>query len=354
MRDEAWIGGTGMFAFDGEPPKKQTYRDSEDSLRYVSRIALVASMAAMCVVGSAIAQQFPTKVIRVINPAAPGGNSDIFFRLLSPKMGDILGQQLVIDYRPGAGGILGAEIIAKSAADGYTTGIVAGSFMINPSLMKRLPYDTVKDFAPLGLLADVPTGIVVHPSLPAKNIKELIALAKTRPGELNYSSSGPGAVGHLSGELLNSLAKIKLVHIPYKGVAPAIIDLVAGHVQITFASTPVVLPHVRSGRLRLLAQAGEKRATSLPDLPTMAESGVPGFVVSSGFSFVGPAGIPRPIAERLNDALVKAVRDPANRKSLTDQGAEPAGNSIEEHAALIKTEIEKWRKVIKDAGIDPL
>jgi tripartite-type tricarboxylate transporter receptor subunit TctC len=299
------------------------------------------------------AQPFPSKAVRVVNPAAPGGNSDIFFRLLSPKMGEILGQQLIIDYRPGAGGTVGADIIAKSPPDGYTTGIVAGSFMINPTLMRKLPYDTVRDFAPLGLIVDVPAGTVVHPSLPVRNVKELIALAKARPGELNYSSSGPGALGHLSGELLNSLAKIKLVHIPYKGIGPGIIDLIAGHVQLSFASIPVVLPHVRTGRLRLLAQGGAKRAASLPDFPTMEEAGVPGFVVSSGFSLVGPAGIPRPIAEKLNDALAKALRDPANRKALVGQGAEPVGNTIEEHAAIIKSEIEKWRKVIKDAGIEP-
>ena len=307
-----------------------------------------------CVLAAAaVAQPFPVKPVRVINPASPGGNSDIFFRLLSPKMGEILGQQLYIDYRPGAGGTVGADIIAKSPPDGYTTGIVAGSFMINPSLMRKLPYDTIRDFAPLGLIVDVPTGIVVHPSLPVKNMKELIALARARPGELNYSSSGPGAVGHLSGELLNSLAKINIVHIPYKGIAPGIIDLIAGHVQISFASMPVVLGHVRQGRLRLLAQAGAKRASSLPDVPTVVESGVPGFVVSSGFSLVGPAGIPRPIAEKLNDALAKSLRDPANRKSLIDQGAEPVGDTIEEHAAIIKSEIEKWRKVIKEAGIEP-
>jgi tripartite-type tricarboxylate transporter receptor subunit TctC len=304
--------------------------------------------------GAAVAQPFPSKPIRVVNPAAPGGNSDIFFRLLSPKMSEIIGQPLVIDYRPGAGGILGADIIAKSAPDGYTTGITAGSFMINPSLMRKLPYDTVRDFAPLGLVVDVPTGVVVHPSLPVKSMKQLIALAKARPGELNYSSSGPGAVGHLSGELLNSLARIKIVHIPYKGVAPATVDLIAGHVQISFASTPVVLGHVRQGRLRLLAQAGAKRATSLPDVPTVEEAGVPGFVVSSGFNFVGPAGIPRPIAEKLNDALARALRDPANHKTLVDQGAEPVGGSIGEHAAVIKTEIEKWRKVVKAAGIQPM
>lgn len=298
-------------------------------------------------------QAFPVKPVRVINPAAPGGNSDIFFRLLSPKLTEVLGQPVVIDYRPGVGGILGADIIAKSPPDGYTTGIVAGSFMINPSLMRKLPYDTVRDFAPLGLIVDVPTGVVVHPSLPVTSMKGLIALAKARPGELNYSSSGPGAVGHLSGELLNSLAKINIVHIPYKGIAPGIIDLVAGHVQISFASMPVVLGHVRQGRLRLLAQAGAQRATSLPDVPTVVESGVPGYVVSSGFSFVGPAGIPRPVAEKLNDALARSLRDPANRKALIDQGAEPVGNSIEEHAAIIRTEIEKWRKVVKEAGIEP-
>ena len=305
------------------------------------------------VAGKISAQQFPIKPLRVINPAAPGGNSDIFFRLLSPKMTELLGQPVVIDYRPGAGGILGADIIAKSPPDGYTAGIVAGSFMINPSLMRKLPYDTVKDFSPLGLLVDVPTGVVVHPSLPVKNVKELIALAKARPGQLNYSSSGPGAVGHLSGELLNSLAKINIVHIPYKGIAPGIIDLIAGHVQISFASMPVVLGHVRQGRLRLLAQAGAKRAISLPDVPTMQEGGVPGFVVSSGFSFLGPAGLPRPIVEKLNSALAQALHDPVNRKSLIERGADPVGNSPAEHAAYIKSEIEKWRRVAGQAGITP-
>ncbi len=304
--------------------------------------------------GTADAQQFPVKPIRVVNPAAPGGNSDIFFRLLSPKMIEILGQPVVIDYRPGAGGVIGADLIAKSPPDGYTTGIVAGSFMFNPSLMRKLPYDTVKDFLPLGLVVDVPTGVVVHPSLPVRNVKELIALARARPGQLNYSSSGPGTVGHLSGELLNSIANIKLVHIPYKGIGPGVIDLVAGHVQLSFPSTPVIMGHARQGRLRLIAQAGAKRATSLPDIPTVEEAGVPGFVVSSGFSFIGPAGIPRPIAERLNDALAKSIRDPANRKLLLDQGAEPIGNTIDEHAIVIRSEIEKWRKVTKAAGIQPM
>ena len=316
---------------------------------YVLPLLAASTLAA----GGAAGQTFPSKPVRVVNPAAPGGNSDIFFRLLSPKMTEVLGHSVVIDYRPGAGGTVGADLIARSAPDGYTTGIVAGSFMINPSLMKKLPYDTVRDFTPLGLIVDVPTGVVVHPSLPVRNMKELIALAKTRPGQLNYSSSGPGSVGHLSGELLKSIAKIDIEHIPYKGIGPGIIDLIAGQVQLSFASLPVVLPHVNTGRLRLLAQCGAKRATSLPDVPTAVESGVPGFVVSSGFSFVGPAGIPKPVVARLNDALARAVRDPANRKALLDRGAEPVGNSVEEHAAIIKAEIEKWRKVVKAAGIEP-
>ena len=314
---------------------------------------LLHVMLGAMLVGAAAAQPFPGKPVRVVNPAAPGGNSDIFFRLLSPKMGEILGQSLIIDYRPGAGGIVGADIIAKSPPDGYTTGIVAGSFMINPSLIRKLPYDTVRDFTPLGLIVDVPAAMVVHPSLPVKSLKEFIALARQRPGELNYSSSGPGALGHLSGELLNSLARIKLVHIPYKGIAPGIIDLIAGQVQLSFASIPVVLPHVNTGRLRMLAQGGEKRATSLPNVPTMQEAGVPGFVVSSGFSLVGPAGIPRPVAEKINGALAKALQDPANRKSLISGGAEPVGNTIDEHGAFIKSEIAKWQKVARAAGIEP-
>ncbi len=328
--------------------KAECKRRKEKSARY-----LIASCIALAVVaGDVGAQAFPTKVIRVINPAAPGGNSDILFRQLSPKMGELLGQQLVIDYRPGAGGTLGADLTAKSAPDGYTTAIVAASFVINPSLIRKLPYDTVKDFSPLGLIAELPTAIVAHPSLPVKTVKELIALAKARPGELNFSSSGPGTVGHLTGELLNSMAKIRIVHIPYKGIGPGVMDLLGGHVQLSFPSVPVVFQHVRQGRLRMLAQAGAKRSESLQDVPTMQEAGLKGFVVSSGFSFVGPAGVPRPVVDRLNGALAKAVQDPANRKALLDQGADPVGNTPDEHAAYIANEIEKWRKTAKAAGIE--
>jgi len=317
------------------------------------RFAMLAAAALFAAAGAAVAQPYPSKIIRVINPAAPGGNSDIVFRLLSPKMGEILGQQLVIDYRPGAGGVIGADITAKSAPDGYTTAIVAASFVFNPALVKKLPYDTVNDFTPLGLVVDIPAVMVVHPALPVKSVKEFIALARERPGQIFFSSAGPGTVGHLAGELLNTVAKIKLVHVPYRGVAPATMDLIAGQVQMTIASTPVVIEQVRGGKLRMLAQAGEKRSPTLPDVPTMQEAGVPGFVVSSGFSFIGPANMPRPVVEKLNGALVKALNDPAIRKELLDRGADPIGNTPEQHAAFIKSEIEKWHRVAAQAGIKP-
>lgn len=299
------------------------------------------------------AQQYPTKIIRVVNPNLPGGNSDILFRLLSPKMGEILGQPLVIDYRPGAGGNIGAEMVARSAPDGYTTLIAAASFLINPSLLKNLPFDAVKDFTPLGLIVDIPAALVTHPSLPVKNVKELVALAKKRPGEIFFSSSGIGAVGHLSGALFNNTMGTNIVHVPYKGAGPAIADLVAGHVQLTFVSIPAVVGHVQNGRLRMLAQCGATRFPSFPDLPTMQESGVPGFVVSSGFSFLGPAGMPQPIVTKLNGALAQTLRDPAIRKTLIERGAEPIGNTPAEHAAFIKAEIEKWRQVTRNAGLKP-
>jgi tripartite-type tricarboxylate transporter receptor subunit TctC len=315
-------------------------------------LASAAALAALAT-GNAVAQQYPTKIIRVVNPNQPGGNSDVLFRLLAPKMGEILGQQLVIDYRPGAGGNIGTELVSKAAPDGYTTLIAAASFLINPSLIRNLPFDAVKDFTPLGIIVDIPAGLLVHPSLPVKSVKELIALAKRRPGDMNYSSSGRGAVGHLSGELLRSATGVNVVHIPYKGAGPAIIDLVAGHVQFSFVSIPAVVGHLQAGRLRMIAQCGEKRFPTFSDVPTMIESGVPNFVVSSAFSYLGPAKMPKPIVAKLNDALVKTLHDPKIDKALIERGAQPIGNSPEAHAAFIKSEIEKWKKVAATAGIQP-
>lgn len=316
---------------------------------------LLAATAAACLLlaGGAASQNFPTKPVRVINPAAPGGNSDIFFHQLRTRMSEALGQQLVIEYRAGAGGTIGGDVIAKSAPDGYTTGLVAASFLINPSIFKNIPYDTRKDFTGLGIIVDVPTGLGVHPSLPARNVKELVALAKKRPGELFYSTSGPGTIGHLATEMLNMAAGIKLVHVPYKGAGPAMIDLIAGQVQLQFASMPLLLGHVKQGRLRMIAQTGAKRAGIAQDVPTMQESGIKDYVVQSLFGFVGPARIPRPIAERLNGALVTAIKDPANSKALLAGGAEPVGSTLDEHARVIQVEIERWARVAKAAGIQP-
>ena len=316
---------------------------------------LLYRVAACVIAGLAAAplcaQSFPNKIIRVVNPAQPGGNNDFLFRQLSPKMGEILGQQLVVDYRPGASTIIGSEIVARSAADGYTVMINGAVFVINSAFGGKLPFDPVKDFTPLGLIADLPAVLVAHPSLPAKNVKELIALAKARPGQIFYSSSGAGALAHLAGELLNTTAGIKLGHVPYKGAGPAVTDLVAGHVQLSFVSVPAVINFVQQGRLRMLAQCGDTRLQSISDVPTMQEAGVPGFVVSSGFHLLGPAGIPRPIADKLNSALVQALRDPLNRKTLIERGADPVGNTSEEHGAYIKSELEKWKRVVKTAGI---
>jgi tripartite-type tricarboxylate transporter receptor subunit TctC len=323
-------------------------------LRIPFRAVLVCAAAVTALAaGPLAAQQYPTKIIRVVNPNNPGGTSDVLFRLLAPKMGEVLGQQLVIDYRPGAGGNIGAEAVSRAAPDGYTTLIAAASILINPAMLKTLPFDVEKDFTPLGVIVDIPAGLVVHPSLPVKSVKELVALGKKRPGEMNFSSSGRGALGHLSGALFNASTGIKTVHIPYKGAGPSIVDLVAGHVQFSFVSLPAISGHLQSGRLRMIAQCGDKRFVSFPDVPTMVEAGVPGFVVTSPFSFFGPAGMPQPVAEKLNGALRAALNDPKNNKILIERGAQPVGNTPAQHTALIKSEIAKWKKVAQQAGLDP-
>jgi len=323
-------------------------------LKTTLRAALVCAAAlSILAAGPVAAQQFPNKILRVVNPNAPGGNSDVLFRLLAPKMGEVLGQQLVIDYRPGAGGNIGAELVARAAPDGYTTLIAAASFLINPSLLKSIPFDAEKDFTPLGIIVDIPAGLAVHPSLPVKNVQQLVALAKKRPGDLNYSSSGQGALGHLSGALLDASTGIKTVHIPYKGAGPSIVDLVAGHVQFSFVSIPAITGHLQSGRLRMIAQCGDKRFVSFPDIPTMVESGVKDFVITSPFSYLGPAGMPQPVAAKLNEALRAALNDPKNNKTLIERGAQPVGNTPAEHAAQIKSEIAKWKKVAQAAGLKP-
>ena len=305
------------------------------------------------IAGAGWAQPYPAKPVRVVIGAAPGSNMDFFFRVVSNSMSATLGQQLVADYRPGGGGIVGAAAAAKANADGYLIGFVGSGFNMHPALVKNLPYDSLRDFTPLGLVVDVPQALVIHPSLPARNLKELMALARARPGQLNYGSSGPGTNSHLAGVLLTLLAKVNIVHVPYKSTPPMLIDLMSGQIEMTFPSIPGVVEHVKSGRMRMLAQTGKTRSATAPEVPTLQEAGLPGFFMNSGFGFVGPANLPRAVVDRVNAALVKAVHDPAIRKQLIDSGADPVGGVPDEHAAFNRAEVARWLKVAQEAGIKP-
>ena len=302
---------------------------------------------------TACAQNYPASPIRMIVPFPAGGNTDIVARAVGNKLSEYLGQSVIIENRGGAGGALGSEFVARSMPDGYTLLMVSASHVINPSMVKKLPYDTVKDFAPISLVADVPAVLVVHPSLPAKTLKELIAIARAHPAQLNYASSGNGTVGHLSGELLKSMAKIKMEHVPYKGNAPAMTDLLGGHTQLTFSSMPSAMPHIKTGRLRALAMTGARRSSAAPDIPTMIEAGLPGFEVSSGFGLLAAAGTPRNIISRLNAQAVKSLQVQEVRERLASQGAEPVGNTPEQYDTYVRAEIAKWAKLVQEAGIRP-
>jgi len=317
------------------------------------RLAFACAAALTALASFAYAQNYPVKPVRMIVPFVAGGNTDIIARVVTGEMAKTRGQQIVIENRRGPGRTIGTEVVAKSPPDGYTLLMVSAAHVINPAMIKKLPYDSLKDFAPISIVADVPTAFAIHPQLPVKNVKEFIALARTRPGQLNYSTAGRGTVGHLSAELLSSMARIKMVHVPYKGTGESITSLIAGHVQLQFSSMPAVIHHARSGKLRLLAQTGAKRSGAAQDVPTMVESGVPGFVVSSGFGLMAPAGTPRPAIDRVHGALVKALAEPSVRNNLSGQGAEPVGNTPEEYAKFNQSEIEKWIKVARAAGIEP-
>ncbi|MGZ8201612.1 MAG: Bug family tripartite tricarboxylate transporter substrate binding protein [Burkholderiales bacterium] len=322
--------------------------------RPVLRVRALLCIAALTIAAATHAQQpYPAKPVRMIIPFAPGGNTDIIGRVFAPKMGEFLGQNVIIDNRGGAGGTIGTEAASRAAPDGYTLLMVSAGHTINPSMIRKLPYDSVKDFTPIGIIADVPTAFVVHPSLPAKNVKEFVAIAKSKPGAINYSTAGRGTVGHLAAELLQSVAKIKLTAVHYKGSGPSMIDLLAGHVQMQFPSMPAALQHSSGGRLRMIAQTGEQRSPAAPSVPTMEEQGVKGFVVASGFAMFAPAGTPRPIVDRVNAALAKALNDPAVKNNLAKQGADVVASTPEQHDKFNRNEIAKWIKVAREAGIEP-
>jgi tripartite-type tricarboxylate transporter receptor subunit TctC len=318
----------------------------------MNRIAASLAAFAASVAAAAALAQYPAKPIRLIVPFAAGGGNDNVARLVGKRLSDSLGQQLVIDNRPGAGGVLGAELAAKAAPDGYTLflGGVA-SHAINPNLNDSLPYDPIRDFAPVALLASAPLVLVVHPSVPADSFKAFVALARARPGQLNYASNGNGSSSHLAAVMFDSMAGVDMVHVPYKGLLPALTDLLSGRVQLMFSSVVAILPHIKAERLRGLAVTGARRLPSMPNLPTIAESGLPGYEASSWYGVLAPAGTPREIVARLNAELVKALEQSEVRNSLLAEGAEPIGGTPEQFAAHISSEKERLGKLIREAKI---
>ena len=316
------------------------------------RVALLA-IACMLPPGAAAAQAdaFPARPLRMIVPWPPGGSVDPFARMLSHKLPELLGQQVVVDYRPGASGNVGMELAARATPDGYTTVINSLPVVVNQSLFSKLSYDVTRDLAPVSLLADSPFVLVVHPSVPASSVKELIALAKTRPGKLNYSSAGSGTNLHIAAELFKSLAGVNLTHIPYKGGGPALASLLGNEAQLSFLGIMIVQAQSSAGKMRPIAVTSPKRSPVLPDLPTLAEAGVPGYAFSAWYGVLIPAATPRPLVSTWNSAIVKAMRAPDMSERIAREGAEVIASTPAEFGAYMKTELAKWAKVVKDNGL---
>lgn len=302
------------------------------------------------IAAGALAQQYPSKPIRIIVPYPPGGGTDIVVRAIGPRLTERLGQQVVIDNRGGATGIIGTEMVARSAPDGYTllAHTIAGLAIV-PNLNPSLPYDPVRDFAPITHATSSPYMLVVHPKVPANSVAQLISLAKARPGELNFATSGDGSATHLAGLLFNRMAGVNVVHIPYKGAGPAVADVLAGQVQMRFSAIPPVLPHVKTGRLRALAVTGARRFSLLPDIPAVAET-LPGFEVDSWYGLLAPARTPAAIIQKLNTEIVAALRTPEVRALLEASGAEAVGSSPERFGELIRAELKRLAPIVKEAG----
>jgi len=312
---------------------------------------LIALWGVLSFAGSGQAQSFPVRPLRLISPFAPGGGNDMISRAMAQALARNLGQSVVVDNRPGANTIIGMELVARSAADGYTLIMTGSTVAINAALHANLPYDTLRDFAAVTQVAATPLIVAVHPSVPAFNVRELIALAKRRPGELNFPSAGVGNVSHLAGELFNVMAGVNLVHVPYKGSAPATTDLLAGRVSVVFNSAFATLPYVKSGRLRALAVTGRRRSGLLPAVPTVIEAGVPGYEAGTWYGLLAPAATPGSIIDRLHAETVRALVSDDVRRRLVEDGLDPVGSSPAEFSLHIRTEIAKWRRVIKTAGV---
>lgn len=310
-----------------------------------------AAIAALLVSIAAHAQDFPVKPVRIVVPSSPGGGTDILARQLSAKLTERWGQQVLIDNRPGAGQMIGISLVAKSPPDGYTLVMTATPLAINSALYKKVPYDPIRDFAPITQVAAMPNLLVSHPTLPVRNLKQMIALAKSRPGDLAYASSGVGTGPHLSMELFNYMAGIKLQHVPYKGTGPALVDTISGHVQLLMSTLLPPLPHLKTGRLRALAVTSSKRVAGLPEVPTAMEAGLPGYEVVGWYAIVAPAGTPKAVVTKLHRDISATLLAPDARAALAAAGAEAVGSRPEELAAFLKSEIEKWGKVVKAAQI---
>jgi tripartite-type tricarboxylate transporter receptor subunit TctC len=328
-------------------------RDKRFVVRTLAFILPAVMAAAGWPVPAAAQQAYPSRPVRIISPFPPGGGNDALCRIVAHRLAEELKQQVLVENRAGANGIVGTEIAARSAPDGYTIVLIPSGHAVNVTLYRKLPFDSIKDFAPITLVGSSPLVLAVHPSLPAKSVRELVALAKARPGQLTYVSAGVGASGHLGGALFESLTATKMVHIPYKGMSVAITDLMSGQVSLTFGTSLSVIPHVPSGRLRALATTGAQRSPALPNLPTVAEAGVPGYEASLWYGFVGPARLPPEIVRRLNSAIVAVLGLPDVRARLASQSVDPQPTTPEEFARLLASDVERWAKVIQRAGIQP-
>jgi tripartite-type tricarboxylate transporter receptor subunit TctC len=311
---------------------------------------LLFAIAVFRTMPDACAQTYPEHPLRLVVPFATGGTSDILARFVAPPLWAALGQPVVVDNRPGAGSNVGNEIVAKAAPDGYTLLMATPALASNQALYGKLNYDPVAGFAPVTLVAEIPIALVVHPSMPTKSVQELIALAKAQPGKLNFGSSGNGGIGHLVGEMFKSATGINMVHVPYKGNGPALVDLMSGVLNLTFTDIAGGMPYIKAGKMRPLAIASKRRSALLPDVPTMIEAGMPGFEATTWFAVFATGGTPQPVVNRLNAEIVKSLRAPEMRDRLTGLGCEVVGNKPEELAAFLKAEITKWNKVIKESG----
>ena len=313
--------------------------------------SIAVALCALSLAPVAAAQTYPAKPVRIIVPYAAGGNTDFTARALAEKLGDVYKRQFIVENRPGGATNIGTEAVAKAAPDGYTLLMGGASNAINMSLFNKLPYDTLRDFEPIALCVKGANVLAIHPSLPAKNTKEFIALAKSQPGKLNFASSGLGSSNQMAGELLKMMTGINIVHVPYKGNAPAVTDLLGGHVEMIFSGVPAVQPHMQSGRIRGIAIGSLKRFPAVPDLPTFDESGVKGYEATTWFGLMAPAKTPKEILTRLNADVDKAIRSPDVKERFINDGLEPMGGSAESFAKFIRAEIDKYAKVIKAVGI---